>query len=433
MSLWGNKDSKTATGTVAINASGNVTGTSTAFTTQAKIGNTIRVAGEDYEIVRINADDGANCVKVIPGKNGATMTAISPAASYTLSEKPAFVATEGRSPFGTAGDIGDSTKVYGVDTAELTAGGDNIVEVAVANAGTGYREVPTVTIAAPGSGVTATATATIFSNTVTSIALGTGGSGYTSTPAVTITAPRITIATAGATSNVNTTTETVYYVNHGVSAGEELKYYDAGATTMGGLTDATSYYAGQVNSTSFKLYSSATYGRTAVATLTIATADSTSNVNTTSDVITSVGHGLINGARLTYSNASGTNLDGLTSGSNYYVINKTTNTFQLSLTPDGVAIDLQTRGNSSQTLTSTGIYNITGTGNIAQYFEKVEKATATATAKLGADVVGAGHHSGWVRRTVGTGGRAGRIHYETLVAMGSITGDQADDIQFRDS
>jgi hypothetical protein len=41
-------------------------------------------------------------------------------------------------------------------------------------------------------------------------------------------------------------------------------------------------------------------------------------------------------------------------------------------------------------------------------------------------------HAGWVRRTVGTGGRAGRIQYETLVAMGSITGDQADDLQFTD-
>ena len=32
---------------------------------------------------------------------------------------------------------------------------------------------------------------------------------------------------------------------------------------------------------------------------------------------------------------------------------------------------------------------------------------------------GKGSHAGWVRRTVGTGGRAGRVFYETLVA-GSI-------------
>jgi hypothetical protein len=32
-------------------------------------------------------------------------------------------------------------------------------------------------------------------------------------------------------------------------------------------------------------------------------------------------------------------------------------------------------------------------------------------------------HSGWVLRKEGTGGRAGRVHYETLVAMSSIVGD----------
>ena len=32
-------------------------------------------------------------------------------------------------------------------------------------------------------------------------------------------------------------------------------------------------------------------------------------------------------------------------------------------------------------------------------------------------------HAGWNLRTEGTGGRAGRVQYETLVAMSSITGD----------
>lgn len=36
-------------------------------------------------------------------------------------------------------------------------------------------------------------------------------------------------------------------------------------------------------------------------------------------------------------------------------------------------------------------------------------------------------HAGWVLRTVGTGGRAGRVQYETLVAGSSITGDAPDD------
>ena len=32
-------------------------------------------------------------------------------------------------------------------------------------------------------------------------------------------------------------------------------------------------------------------------------------------------------------------------------------------------------------------------------------------------------HAGWVLRKAGTGGRAGRVQTETLIAMGSMTGD----------
>jgi len=37
-------------------------------------------------------------------------------------------------------------------------------------------------------------------------------------------------------------------------------------------------------------------------------------------------------------------------------------------------------------------------------------------------------HAGWVIRTEGTGGRAGRVQYETLVAMGSMVNDAEDTI-----
>ena len=36
-------------------------------------------------------------------------------------------------------------------------------------------------------------------------------------------------------------------------------------------------------------------------------------------------------------------------------------------------------------------------------------------------------HAGWNLRTAGTGGRAGRVFYETLVAASSISGDAGDD------
>lgn len=113
MSLWGNKDAKTASGTVAINAGGTVTGTSTSFTTQAKVGDYIRVAGEDYVIKSIASNTSA---VVTAGVNGATLTAVSPAAAYTLSEKPKYVSYSESS--NSSGTQGDATKVYGLDAGE---------------------------------------------------------------------------------------------------------------------------------------------------------------------------------------------------------------------------------------------------------------------------------------------------------------------------
>ncbi|NBO36895.1 hypothetical protein EBU91_05120, partial [bacterium] len=44
-------------------------------------------------------------------------------------------------------------------------------------------------------------------------------------------------------------------------------------------------------------------------------------------------------------------------------------------------------------------------------------------------------HAGWNLRTVGSGGRAGRTQYETLVAMGSMLNADADaeDVVLKDS
>jgi len=46
-------------------------------------------------------------------------------------------------------------------------------------------------------------------------------------------------------------------------------------------------------------------------------------------------------------------------------------------------------------------------------------------------------HAGWILRTAGTGGRAGRVQTEVLVAMGSMTGDGSatanDDPVFQDT
>ena len=114
MSLWGNKDSKTATGTIAITTGGAVTGTGTAFTTEAKIGNTITAGGRDYQIVAIASNTAATVISGTNNGNG-SVTAVTAGSSYALSEKPAFVAHESAQ---SAGRTGDSTKVFGVNLTE---------------------------------------------------------------------------------------------------------------------------------------------------------------------------------------------------------------------------------------------------------------------------------------------------------------------------
>jgi hypothetical protein len=54
------------------------------------------------------------------------------------------------------------------------------------------------------------------------------------------------------------------------------------------------------------------------------------------------------------------------------------------------------------------------------------------TNEMQASPAGHGYHAGWVLRKEGTGGRAGRVTYETLVAMGSISTDGSDDTWFPD-
>jgi hypothetical protein len=343
MALWGNKDGKTASGTVTIvGETGAVTGSSTAFTTEAKVGNFIRVAGEDYRITAIADDTNAT---VVAAKHGATMTGRSGDA-YTLSEKPVFVSAA-ESSGSASGVHGDTTKVYGVDAisnGENYAAAGLVVEVAIAVAGTGYIETPTVTFSG-GGGSGAAATATVSGGSVTALTLTNNGSSYEDLPTVNIDVPRRTIATSA----VNTTSEEITYTGHGLANGEALKYYANGGTAIGGLTNATTYYA----------------------------------------------------------------------------IRTGANTFKLAATRDDAIAEVAV------------VLNITGTGNNAQYFDLTDATTATAVATLGGGN-GEGEsrsnitHTGWVRRTVGTGGRAGRVFYETLVAGGSITGDQADDMRFPD-
>lgn len=131
--------------------------------------------------------------------------------------------------------------------------------------------------------------------------------------------------------------------------------------------------------------------------------------------ITSANSKFAVGDRVKYLVADGnTAITPLANNTQYYVVAANTTTIGISSTLNGspTALTVVVADESGHTLTgetATGAVTIAGGRN---------KGIP---------------HAGWVLRTVGTGGRAGRVQYETLVAMGSMTGDASDDTVLPDS
>jgi hypothetical protein len=100
MALWGNKDTKSVTGTVAVaNSSATVTGTGTAFTTELKVGNSLIIATVPYGISAIANTTSLTLTRVYAGTTNTSLT-------VTANESPAYI-------LGT-----DKASIYGVDTTE---------------------------------------------------------------------------------------------------------------------------------------------------------------------------------------------------------------------------------------------------------------------------------------------------------------------------
>jgi hypothetical protein len=109
MALWGNKDALALTGTVATtNGSATVTGSSTLFLTEAKVGDVIRVNSTTAKIVGITSN---------------TALTISP--SWSIANTSGISATLKQAPKHLAAGSDQTTQsvayVYGVDTSEATA------------------------------------------------------------------------------------------------------------------------------------------------------------------------------------------------------------------------------------------------------------------------------------------------------------------------
>lgn len=220
----------------------------------------------------------------------------------------------------------------------------------------------------------------IGSGNVAFITLTNAGTGYTANATVTITGGGGSSATANATAN--TSTGRIQIVNI-TAAGSS---YETNPTVAIAAPTAIIFN-----------------GNTAVSGNTIA--------------ITSANSIFQIGDKLTYAGNVTSTPGGLTDTASYFVSFANSTVLALSTTPNGANIALTPASGDSTTAngaTFTGV-------------------TATATATVGGAKNKGVAHAGWVLRTEGTGGRAGRVQYETLVAMRNITSDGSDDAVLPDA
>ena len=126
---------------------------------------------------------------------------------------------------------------------------------------------------------------------------------------------------------------------------------------------------------------------------------------------------IASGDIVTYGDGGGSAIGGLTTATNYYLIKSgTSNRISLATTRDRAILGTK--------ITITAV----GTGSSHTLIGQTPTATATLGMGSPSTTVGGSEvtHVGWVKKTIGTGGRAGRVFYETLVAASSITGDSED-------
>ena len=180
---------------------------------------------------------------------------------------------------------------------------------------------------------------------------------------------------------VNTSQDTITYVDHGLNEGDKVIYFENGASTgITNLINAVSYYVIFIDEDTIKLATSRAYAIASSPTaINLAGSPSgsafqlivaeeyidgavvdtqlvnlhginvaTTGIDTSTEIVTSLSHGFSNGDIITYYSNGGTAIGGLTNGNEYYVVNAATDTFKVSLTSGGAAINLTGTGNSYQ-------------------------------------------------------------------------------------
>jgi len=367
-----------------------------------------------------------NNAQTISGTSTKAFTATSAFGESTNSGSSCTVT---RPPISGDGSVIDAS-IFGITSAESLGGVDNVASIAVNEDGARYVQAPTITVAAPTTRTIATAKVSTTDDTITVDAghnMRTGTKLTYTSGGTNMTVGGSNLADGTAVFVINTGSTTAFKIASSLSnaqSGTALDITGAGnnsQTFVGDTATATASVSGGVVtgitvSAVGSDYQSAPAVTVEVPKMTIPT----SAVNAGTNVITFAGHGLSDTDQITYNQVGGgTLMTNVTDGQTVFVRDKTDDTFKIAATSGGTAINI-------------------GTGHNAQTFTIVTDAVqGTAVANLGLGVDGDDDrrevsHIGWVKRTVGSGGRAGRVHYETLVAASSISGD-AEDIATPDS
>lgn len=435
MSSWNMNDGSALTGTMTFtNGNATVSGSGTNYDPEVKVGDII-----------ISAGGVKHRVKAVASDTSLTLTE-----TFSGSTENGVAATVTRPPinFASAAPHIDNN-VLGITSVESLAGVDNITTISVGTTTLGtYDRI--------------------------------GGNTYRgSAPSVTVAAPTARTITQA---NIDETTNVFTVTGHNMRTGTKLTYTSNGTNIVhsgGTLADATAVFVIRIDENTFKIASSLSnaqsgtalditndgndnnsfVGDTATATATI------SGGKVTGITITGVGSDYQSAPTITVAAPSGTGSLNLTSSSVLIVADDeiVVPAAFYAVIETGEAVTYAQGGSGAQAdLTDGTVYYLikSATANKISLATSAENAvagtkidltavasggtahsftggTATATATLGLGADGDDNrrdmaHIGWVKKTVGTGGRAGRVHYETLVAASSISGD-AEDIATPDS
>jgi hypothetical protein len=292
---------------------------------------------------------------------------------------------------------------FGVSAAEM-AGNSGVGYVTVTAQGSGATVRPTVTLSgnATATAVGAVVTAAVGANKGTAYVVG----DYLAVAGGTGTAANLQVANIGTVLSQTSASFNNTGANGTFAAGAD---YDVADTIT--LNDGS-------------VVTVLTVSSNAVATFNVSTrsvgGSNTNNPTLTQNTTSGAGTGFT--LTLGNNNQSVVSLTVVAQGA-YTVLPTLTNNNLTGGSGSSVQGNLSIGVGNTVTITAAGSNY---TANATVTFGGTGLTGATGTSALYRQGGGAAH-AGWVLRKVGSGGRAGRVQYETLVAMGSMTSDASDD------